>query len=138
MSKQIAIAEIKQIVYETKKDSIVSIAEVNVSQYLDYLESTFKGFVWAESSWADRVKMLLSIGDITIEFYKDVIDETSEDQEKALIDIAKIGWQFIKEKFNIKLPFMLAAFENKIIEIIISAAVKFALSKLSKESENVE
>lgn len=132
MSKQIAILEIQQILYKSKKESIVSVSEVNVNQYLDYLETVFNNFAWSESSWADRVKMLLSIGDVTIEFYKDVIDETSEDQEKALIDISKVGWQFIKEKFNIKLPFMLAPFENKIIEIIISAAVKFALSKLPK------
>lgn len=133
MSKQIAILEIQQILYKSKKDSIVSILEVNVNQYLDYLETVFKNFVWVGSSWADRVKMLLSIGDVTIEFYKDIIDETSEDQEKAMVDISKVGWWFIKEKFNIKLPFMLAPFENKIIEIIISAAVKFALSKLPKK-----
>lgn len=137
MSKQIAVYEIKQIIYNSKKDNIISVAEVNVNQYLDYLETVFKNFVWSESSWADRIKMLFTIGDITIEFYKDVTDETSEDQEKALIDISKVGWQFIKEKFNIKLPFMLAPFENKIIEIIISAAVKFALSKFPKRIENV-
>ena len=136
MSKKIAVLEIKQIISKFKKDSIVYIEEVNVNQYLDYLETIFSSFIWSESSWADRIKMLFTIGDVTIEFYKDIIDETVEDQEKALIEISKIGWQFIKEKFNIKFPFMLSMIEGMIIEIIISAAVKFALLKFPQKIEN--
>lgn len=107
-------------------------ASIDVDQYLDYLDTLFSNFDWATSSWADRLKSVFSIGEIVVEFYKDLIDETSEDQEQCFVDVSFVGWKYIKEKFNIKLPIFISPFENKIIETIVRAAVKFALDRIEK------
>lgn len=125
-----AVLEVKSII--GKNSSAVSVAAIDVDQYLDYLETLFSDFNWKEATWVERIKSIWGIGDIVIELYKDIIDETASDREQVFVDLALVGWSFVKEKFNIKLPMLIAPFEKKIIETLVRAAVKFALSKLEK------
>lgn len=113
---------------------IFSAQEVNVDQYLDYLETIFSDFNWKDSSWVNRLQKVWSIGDITLEFYKDILDETVADREKALIELGMAAWNFVKVKFKITLPFGISMFEKKIIETIITSSVRYAISKLNKSN----
>lgn len=113
---------------------IFSAQDVNVDQYLDYLETIFSDFNWKNSSWVNRLQKVWSIGDITLEFYKDILDETVTEREKALIELGMAAWNFVKVKFNISLPFGISMFEKKIIETIITSSVRYAISKLNKSN----
>lgn len=122
ISKLEAMTKINAVLAASKKN--VSAAAVNVDSYMDFLESSMSGFEWKSSSWTDRVGLIIQLAGISFDFYKDIIDETEEGKNKAILDITMIGWAWLKTKYNIQVPSILAPFEPKFIQFLVSAAIK--------------
>lgn len=129
-STKIAVAAII-----TDVNNRIAISEIKVDPYLDAIEIEFQGF--KELGWWDKFRKIYNLGEIGFDFYEDFIDETQEDQKKALKDIGYAGWEYLRDTFNISLPYV-GPFQDSIVTRIIEMGVNSAYDRLARQYNNTE
>lgn len=110
------------IVEINNKLGLITSQSINTNSYLDFLQELLKNFNWQTSSWAQRIKTILQISEITINYYEEFINESDDNTKvQSLFEIATIGWNYSVEAFKIKVPMIISLFQDKIIRLFIEA-----------------
>lgn len=111
----------------------VSVLEVKIDPYLDAIETEFLGF--SGLKWWEKARKIINLGEIAFDFYADYIDETQDDQKKALKDIAYVGWQYLRDKFNISLPWV-GPFQDSFVSKFIDMGVEAGYDRVIRYIDN--